>query len=39
MTFFLIGLVIALLAGSILIGALKLVFSLIGWLLSLIFDR
>lgn len=39
MTFFLIGLVIALLAGWILIGALKLVFSLIGWILSLIFDR
>lgn len=39
MTFFLIGLAIALLGGWILIGVLKLVFSLLGWLLSLLFDR
>lgn len=39
MIFFALGLVIALLAGYIIIGLLQLVFSLIGGILSWIFDR
>lgn len=39
MIFFAIGLALALLAGWILIGLLQLVFSLIGSILSWIFDR
>lgn len=38
MLWFLIGIVIAVLAGSILIFLLKLVFSIIGWVLSFIFS-
>lgn len=39
MVFFALGLVIALLAGYIIIGLLQLVFSLIGCILSWVFDR
>ena len=38
MLWFLIGIVIAVLAGSILISLLKLVFTIIGWILSFIFS-
>lgn len=38
MLWFLIGIVIAVLAGSILISLLKLVFSIIGWIFSFIFS-
>ena len=39
MIFFAIGLALALLAGYIIIGLLQLVLSLIGGILSWIFDR
>ncbi len=39
MIFFAIGLAIALLAGWILIGLLKIMFGLLGGVLSWIFDR
>ena len=38
MLWFLIGIVIAVLAGSILISLLKFVFTIIGWILSFIFS-
>ena len=39
MVFFALGLVIALLAGYIIIGLIQLVFSILGGILSWIFDR
>lgn len=39
MTFFLLGVVIAVLAGAIVIGALRLLFSVLGFILSWLFDR
>lgn len=38
MLWFLIGIVIAVLAGSILISLLKFEFTIIGWILSFIFS-
>ena len=39
MIFFIIGVVVALLAGWIIIGLIQLVFGIIGGILSWIFDR